>query len=205
MILFTISLLLPAFISAETVYKTRDAEGNIIFSDVPSEGAETIEIEAVQTVNIPAVKEIDNRPAEKLIPEETVYTQFELVSPENDSTIRSNEGIVKVNLQMTPVLDEKHNIVYSMDGKEISSGKYLQLTLSNVDRGTHNISASVMNENDEVIKRSNKLVFHLRKDSKLFKNRNKPDANSDNSTNIVPDSPTAGADPAPASPKIPAL
>lgn len=180
-------------VSAETVYKSRDAEGNIIFSDVPTEGAETIEIQEAQTLNLPAPKRIGERPTTKLSPEKFNYTHFEIINPEHDGTIHSNEGVVNVAAELSPELNEKHVVVFLMDGKELGEGKSLQLAMSNIDRGTHNVTAMIKDEEDKVIKRSNTITFHLRKASTLFKNRNNADANNSNNT------------PAPAAPTLPTL
>lgn len=159
-------------VAAETVYKTRDAEGNIIFSDVATEGAEKIQIQEAQTLNLPMPKRVGERPTTKLSPEAINYSQFKIISPEQDSTIHSNEGTLEVSAILNPALDEKHAIVFLIDGKEISNGKSLQLSLSNLDRGTHGVSAIIKDENNKVLKRTDKVTFHLRKASKLFK---KPD------------------------------
>ncbi len=188
-------------VSAETVYKTRDAEGNIIFSDVQSEGAEKIEIQEVQTINVPKVKGSKDRQTTKLSPEETKYTRLEITSPENDVTIRSNEGIVDINVELTPELNEKHVLAFLMDGKEVGSGKSLQFSLTGLDRGTHTVTAVIKNQKNKVLKQSGKLVFHLRKDSKLFKNR--ATESTPDGAGTVPATPDGGA--VPATPEGPSL
>ncbi len=200
-IFLLLNFLLITFVSAETVYKTRDAEGNIIFSDVQSEGAEKIEIQDAQTINIPKPKNFDNRPTTKLSPQEKIYTQLKIINPENDATIRSNEGKVDIRIEIEPALDSKHKLVVSMDGSEVASGKSLQVPLSGLDRGTHTITAVVKNEKDKVIKQSNTLVFHLHKQSVLFKNR--PDQNTNNTGTVVAPKSDSGA--AAATPIIPSL
>lgn len=92
--------------SAETIYKTRDAEGNIIFTDKPSDGAEEIKIKEAQTLDIPMPVSSGERRTTKLSPDERDYFQFEIVSPEHDSTIHSNEGLVSVAAVLEPDLDD---------------------------------------------------------------------------------------------------
>jgi len=167
-ILLILNLVLISFVSAETAYKTVDAEGNIIFSDVPSYGAEVIEIEEAQTISIPDVNRPKYRPVTKLKPDEIEYTKLVITSPENDVTIRSNEGNVSINVEVEPKIFEDDLLVLFVDGKEVSSGKSLQFSLSNLDRGTHTVNVAVKNKADEFLKHSGKLVFHLRKESKLF-------------------------------------
>ncbi len=177
------------FVYAETVYKTRDAEGNIIFSDVPSEGAETIEIQEAQTVNIPELKRSGNRPTTKLEPKDTVYSKLEILSPEDDMTIHSNEGKVSIKVEVEPVLSEEDYLVLFMDGKEVSSGKSTQILISDLDRGTHSINVVLKNEKDKVLKQSQKLVFHLRKQSRLFKNRGNIDTDTPDNAGVVTEIP----------------
>ena len=176
-------------VSAETVYKTRDAEGNIIFSDMPTEGAEKIKVQEAQTLNLPMPKRLGERPTTKLSPKAINYTEFKIINPQHDSTIHSNEGVINVSTILSPELDEKHSIAFLIDGKKVSEGKSLQLSLNNFDRGTHNVIAMIKDEKDKVIKQSNNITFHLRKASKLFKNR--LNAESANSTgNSVPAAPS---------------
>lgn len=191
-LLLILAFTLSVSVSAETVYKTRDAEGNVIFSDVPSEGAEKIVIEKAQTLNTPIPKRIGDRRTTKLSPEGIKYTQFVIINPENDSTIHSNEGIVNVSAELAPELDDKHAIFFLIDGNEVSEGKSLQLSMSNLDRGTHNVTAVIRDEKNKVIKRTNSITFHLRKASKLFKNR----VNADNINSTDSPATTAPVTPA---------
>jgi len=169
--LFFIGLFFISSVYAETVYKTRDAEGNVIFSDVFSEGSEVIEIKDAQTLHIPEVSTSKNRRTIKLVPKEVEYTQLKIINPQNDATIHSNEGIVTINIEMTPALDEKHLIVLSLDGKEVESGSALEFALAGLDRGMHAVNVAVKNEKGKILKHSGKLVFHLRKKFKFFKNQ----------------------------------
>jgi uncharacterized protein DUF4124 len=199
--LFIINLLILSIVNAETVYKTRDAEGNVIFSDVPADGAEEIEVNEAQTINIPQVKLPENRPTTKLIPKETEYIRLEITNPVNDTTIRSNEGNVSINLEVEPALAEEDVFLLFIDGKEVSSGKAKQFSLSNMDRGSHSVYVAVKNEKDKVLKQSNKLVFHLRKESKLFINRQDDASITPINTGVVTESP----DNSDSSPVIPTL
>lgn len=165
---------------AATVYKNRDAEGNIIFSDIPGEGAEEVIIQEAQTLDIPMPKRTGERRTTKLSPKSIHYTEFKIISPEDDTTIHNNQGIVNISLEMSPELNKKHDIIFLLDGIKVSKGKSLQFATNNIDRGTHSIMAVIKNEMGKVIQQSNKVTFHLRKASKLFKNR--ADADISNST-----------------------
>ena len=164
--LLFISLIIVPLAYAETVYKTVDAEGNIVFSDVPSEGAEEIKIKKAQAINPPKARSFKLSPAED-ISKKFIYTKLAIASPENDSTIHGGEGNVNISVILEPKLQEGDVIVLSMDGKEMLSGKAPQFLLENIDRGTHSISVVVKNEGDKVLKRSAEVIFHVRRTAEL--------------------------------------
>lgn len=167
-ILLVLNLVFFPIASAETVYKTFDAEGNIIFSDVPAEGAEEIEIKEAQILNIPEVKPVKYLSVSE--EEETIqYSRLVISSPENDVTIHSNEGKVGIKIEIEPELFEEDVLVLFLDGNEVESGNSSKFLLSNLDRGTHTVNVVVKNGEEKVLKRSTRIVFHLRKSSKLFK------------------------------------
>ena len=170
--------LLTLSVNAETVYKTVDDEGNIIFTDKPVAGAEEIKIRKTQTVS-PA--KLPSFGKDKMQEESTefTYTSLSLVSPENDSTIHSNEGNLLVTVSLEPTLRKNDELVLSMDGRQLSTGKTTRFSIKNIDRGTHNIEVMVLDENKEQVIKSDTVVFHMRRTSKLT-------PGSDSSSDISP-------------------
>lgn len=166
-ILLILNLVFVPFVFAETVYKTLDDEGNVIFSDVPSEGTEVIKLQKAQTISLPEVKPLEYESLKKET-SENEYNRLVIISPENNATIRSNEGKISIDVEVEPELFEGDLLVLFMDGKEVSSGTSLQFALSDLERGMHTVDVGVKNEKDVFLKRSTKLVFHLRKASLLF-------------------------------------
>lgn len=140
-------LLIPVFLGfffhcsvAETVYKTVDENGNVIFTDKPSEEAETIKIQELEnTINNPNPGKY--KPSSPKL-ESFSYKSFTVTSPENGAGVRSNSGNVSISLSLEPALNPGHKIVISMNGKQIGTG--LSASVQNVDRGTHSISAKVI-------------------------------------------------------------
>lgn len=155
---------------AETVYKTIDKEGNVVFSDLKTHDAEVIEIPDAQVLDIPEVKSFKYAPKkdkQKTLP----YTKLSITSPSNDATIHSNEGNVNININLEPYLNEKDTVFVYLNGKEALNGKKLDFLLTNIDRGTHNIEVAVKNDKKIELIRSASIMFHLRRISKLSPNR----------------------------------
>ncbi len=185
--LFLVTLVFSPFAYAETVYKTVAEEGNIIFSDTHTEGAEAIEIKEAQTITIPETKPFDYIP-EKEKQTDVQYTKLVITSPKNDTTVHSNGGSVSVEVKIEPQLFEKDLIVLFLDGKQVSSGRATQFSLTNIDRGTHIINVAVNNEKDKLLKRSDKVVFHLRRASSLSTARTPKTSTTSRNTNSSPSS-----------------
>jgi Domain of unknown function (DUF4124) len=168
-LLLCINLLLVSIVHAETVYKTVDAEGNTVFSDAKTDGAEVMEIKEAQSINSPAARTFKATPAKEK-QKDPGYTKLVIASPKNDSTIHAGDGNISVAVTLEPALNGKDSMVLFMDGKQVLSGRAPQFSLTNIDRGTHTIDVAVISEDDKVIKRSEKIVLHLRRASRFFPN-----------------------------------
>jgi hypothetical protein len=146
LILSSILILFVSCLAAETVYKTVDEDGNIIFTDKPSETAEEIRIDELQTIDNPNPAKYKASPKPKNI---FKYESFTVTKPEGGAGIRSNSGNVSIVVSLEPGLRSSDKIILLMDGKEIGSG--YSISLQNVDRGTHSISASVVDGNGKTM------------------------------------------------------
>jgi uncharacterized protein DUF4124 len=162
LILISILVLYVSNLSAETVYKTVDEDGKVIFTDKPSEDSEEIKINDLETIKNPNPGKF--RPSEKQPEEpEDYYNSLVITSPKDGEAIRSNIGNVSISLSLSPSLEGGHRIVILLDGKEVGTGT--GVSLQNVDRGTHTITANVIDaEGKKIISTSS--TFSLLRASK---------------------------------------
>ncbi len=146
LILFSLLAFFVCCVGSETVYKTVDDDGNIIFTDKPSKNSEEVKLQELQTIDNPNPIPVRSTPKPRQANEDegSIYKSFFVANPANDSGIRSNNGSVSISISLEPSLRTGHKITILMDGKEVGSGT--SVSLQNVDRGTHNISASVVDE-----------------------------------------------------------
>ena len=139
MMLFAVSLY------AETVYKTVDEDGNIIFTDKPSATSEEIELQELQTIKNPNPAQYQPLPKKSPEPDlSKLYKSLLITNPADGSGLRDNAGNVSISVSLQPSLRPGHSLVITLDDKEIAKGSSLSVSLSNVDRGTHSIGASVI-------------------------------------------------------------
>ena len=129
---------------AETVYKTVDEDGNIIFTDKPSQNSEEIKLKELQTIKNPNPPRYTARPRQPIEDQGTLYKTFIITNPADGSGLRSNTGNITISVMLEPALRANHKIVITLDSKEISNGSAKSVSVQNVDRGTHSIGASVI-------------------------------------------------------------
>ena len=140
-------------------------DGRVIYSDKPPPEAtsgEEVTVEPLQTFSAPPARPLESSSTKKE-PEPQGYEEFKVTSPTNDATIRDNGGNVRVSLSLTPGLQSGHSIEVIMDGKSIGSGKGTTVTLTEVDRGTHTVQATVKDADGKEVARSNSVIFHLKR------------------------------------------
>ena len=153
-------------VQAGKIVKYTLSNGEVIYSDKPPPEAATgeeVTVEPLQTFSAPRTPPLEDPIPSSDEDEATGYEQFTVTSPENDSTIRDNGGNVRVSLNLTPGLRSGHSIEIFMDGQAIGSGSSTSLTLTDVDRGTHTVRATVKDGDGREIARSNSVIFHLRR------------------------------------------
>jgi hypothetical protein len=167
-----IMLLLAGNAHAE-VYKSTNAAGEIVYSDTPTKGAEVMRMPELPTYTPPAVT--PSTAANQKPDETAIYEEFVFLKPADDATIRDNQGIISVELKLTPALRGKrnHRVQFYLDGAAYGEpGSSLRTTMSNVDRGEHSLTASVVDANGEALISTAPVIVHLHRET--INNPNNP-------------------------------
>jgi hypothetical protein len=155
------------------VYKSINAAGEVFYSDTPTQGAEVLEMPELPTYTPPAVTE--SAPATDEPAATAVYSELVFVKPEDDATIRNNQGIINAELALAPALRTRsnHRIQFYLDGEPHGKpGTSIRTTMANVDRGEHSLSASVLDSSGEAVISSDPVIVHLHRET--INNPNNP-------------------------------
>lgn len=139
---------LSAFTSSafsEDIYKWTDEQGNAHYSDQPSEKAKKITIQPITTV--PAVRILPpiTPPQGDTSSEKTNYV-VKITSPQNNTAFHSPSGTVDISVNTTPQLSSSSQLIIRLDGSEVSRGQTTQVSLNNINRGTHSLSAEIIDK-----------------------------------------------------------
>ena len=143
---------------AETVYKSVDEAGNVIFSDRPGAEAETLDLQPAPTIKNPNPPAYRPPPAPVAAP--APYHSLTITSPQNDQGLRSNTGDFSVALSLSPPLKPGHRIIITLDGREIANGAETRATVKNADRGSHILGARVIDAAGQTLITTSS-IFHL--------------------------------------------
>ncbi|OGT78460.1 MAG: hypothetical protein A3I78_04010 [Gammaproteobacteria bacterium RIFCSPLOWO2_02_FULL_56_15] len=156
-----ITLSLPCLITAQTVYRSVDKDGNMVFTDTPVEGAEEIKIKEVQTITLPALPVSSGEVLSTPAPEENPYTSLKIASPGNDEAIRDNTGNLNVIIEINPQLQSMHKLTLYLDGGEYASSSSTTFNLMNLDRGTHQLRVVVQDPVGKILTSTPSITFHI--------------------------------------------
>ena len=172
------SFLFAGSVHAE-IYKTVDADGNVVFTDVPPKDqtkAVVLEIQNTYTPEASAAPQQnserpgdarDEEPEEE--PAAVLYDHIAIVAPQHDAPVRENTGNVTVVVTSNPALDSSrgHSMQILVDGQIAASGQSNSVALTNLDRGTHQLTAQIVDGNGQVVVSSSPITFHMMRYSAL--------------------------------------
>lgn len=149
-------------VAQTNVYKSVNKEGVVEYSDQPREGSEEIKVKNPQSITLPKGVDVFNAPdADKESDNANVYQSIAITQPANDSAFNSGNGQVSISAETTPSLSNNDSIQLVVDGQKYNSNKSGSFSLSNVDRGTHQVQVNVINEAGEILISSDITTFTL--------------------------------------------
>ena len=161
--------------AASRIYKTVDEHGNVVFTDVPpkqGEPAESVAVEAPNTFRAEPETPTTGEQREQWIvePDEDAedadadaisYNAIAITAPGDDEAVRENAGTVTVVARVDPSLRPGHRVRVLLDGNPEQEGRQTNFVLTNVDRGTHALSAEVVDDTGNVLIVSAPSTFHM--------------------------------------------
>jgi hypothetical protein len=159
---------LAAGVLPAQVYRWVDEDGVIHYSDTPHPGAEEVQLpgseppppgagfETAQRTLPTNGEPPDTRPFD--------YQGLRFVAPAPEETLWNIEGQLTVRLDLQPGLRSGHQVRVYFDG-EPRTVNGLQFELEEVWRGTHNLQAEVLNDQGQLMIRSEPIRFYVHQTS----------------------------------------
>lgn len=173
------------------IYRSTDAQGNVIFTDAPSPGATTVDLPPPQVYSAPVIPASNPAPAQSATTS-TPTTTTTATATNNSNPTTPQAPVVYQSLQtsmvttqitrsgdpqsqtfpvavaINPALGTGDKVVLLIDNKptsessDNSSTQYLfTLNLENIFQGTHTAQAQVVDSNANVKIASNSVTFYV--------------------------------------------
>jgi hypothetical protein len=154
------------------VYKSVDAQGNVVYTDDPKGNGEPVKLPPLSTV--PPPKYVTS-PATATLPgpdsQAPFYAQLAITAPAPDETLRDNTGDVTVKVALQPALDKSagHRLQYFLDGQPQGEPSASEKALfQNVPRGAHTVEVAVFDAAGDELQRTPSVRFYLHRESINF-------------------------------------
>ena len=164
-----IILVLIACQAHAEIYKSINADGEVVYSDTPTQGSERLKMPALPTYTPPPVAPPSFTPTQA--PEKKdYYESFVFVSPANEDTVRNNLGILNIQVSVTPALlgRLRHRVQFFLNGEPYGTPVgNTSLTISNLDRGEYTLSAAIVDTDGNVLISTGDIVVHMKRHSIL--------------------------------------
>ncbi|MGQ3889536.1 DUF4124 domain-containing protein [Legionella sp. CNM-1927-20] len=165
------SLLLVNPLCAE-IYKWTDSQGVVHFSDEPHPGAEKVVLPPTQTAppsstNTPTPTNTPTTPAsttntvnsDSLTQPDYTVT---ITQPQNDATIRNNQGYVSVAVNVEPEIQKGVMLQLIFDNQPLGEPQASKnFILNNINRGAHTLAVQLIGANGDVLSTSDVVTFYM--------------------------------------------
>jgi hypothetical protein len=174
--LLLIAGLMIGLAAAADVFRWVDENGQVNYSDRPHDGAEEIELMDVQTFSAPATsrRPPDSSGSESESEPSFRYELLEITRPAQEEVLWNIEGQLDVSAQLVPRLQRGHSLRWILDGQAVKglSPSSTRVRLSEVYRGSHNLSVEVLDRSGTNVIRSQPVSFSVQQTS--IQNPNNP-------------------------------
>lgn len=162
------------------IYQSTDANGNVVFSDTPSQGATQVTLPRGMTFapaySIPLPSNImtpQSRPITNKQGSAIPLIELSLLTPNEGTTLRNTQGNVPVTwaVKTSPEYDRNQAITFQifLNNDIVKQTTATNVTLNNVERGEHEIYLIATDQSGKQIAVSSSHTIFVHQNSQLFR------------------------------------
>jgi hypothetical protein len=158
-----LGLLVAATVLGGPAYKSIGPDGTVTYSDRPMPNAEEVRLPEPSSYAPPALPQSGGRAASPAAPVSGgEYSNFAVVTPKNEETLHNRDRWVDVDLSLDPGLLEGDSFTLILDGAQLAKGlRTKQIRLTDVQRGPHQLEASILDASGQEVLRTAPIRFYL--------------------------------------------
>lgn len=178
----TVTLLIvlttPLLAQAE-IYKTIDKNGNVVFTDTPTQGAQAVDEKPIMTMPaLPQQVIKDSRKTGedkngKSVGNEPKAYKIKIGRPLANETIQHGTEKFKADLTLEPSLWSLHHLEIQLDGKPLPRDSlHPEIDPGALDRGQHRLAVQVVDAKKKVLSEAS-VDFFVQQPSQLLRKPSK--------------------------------
>lgn len=158
------------------VFTYIDAQGNRVFTDQPgTRNAKRVPLATSNRMSANPNGAAPMTSAKNQAKPLFHYDMLRVLVPDPDATIRSTAGELIVSVTSEPGLQQGHRYRLLLDGQPTAEpGPSPVFALSNIDRGSHQLSVEILDEQGRTVERTANQPFHMQRISLAQKRQVKP-------------------------------
>lgn len=159
-LIFILALLasLPAL--ATEIYKTRDSQGNVVYTDRPPAGnSEQINLPPINTLS-PAGQTATPQ-ATRSDPVASEGYNINLLSPREGITIPPGQRDLAIAVGLSPALADNHWLLYFINDELIEETQSTSIIVREIPRGTHRIAVDAIDGDGKLLGQSEVVEVHV--------------------------------------------
>jgi hypothetical protein len=173
--LLMLAVVTPA--GATDIYKTIDANGQIIYTDrPPTPDAKPISLRELSVVEAPAYSQPrrespDSAQDDQMSMNELrfMYRDFKLVSPAPEQNFWGTGQVATIAWDAGAPLQQGMSVVYFVNGQAVSDPTTAStFSTEPMDRGEHTARVDLLGPNEQVIASAGPVTFFVKQNSRLF-------------------------------------
>lgn len=169
-VLLAVAVFIPA-VAVGDIYRHVDEDGNVSYSDEPRDDGERVNVEdsgssvEFRTPDMP--EPVTNR-EESETDDESRFPDLRIVKPEDEGTVRDNQGLVDVRAAIDKRLPQGYRFQFLLDGSpEGESTQSPQTQLTGVNRGEHTVQVRIVDPGGTSVAESEAVTFYMHQASRL--------------------------------------
>jgi hypothetical protein len=149
---------------AQDVYQTKDAQGNVIYTDKepPGGGGRKLTLPPVNVLDPAKQMDLDIQP--KADSSSFTYRALEVTSPQDNQTIFIATSNLPIAVKVIPPLnwELEHRLQILLDDQVLTENQQ-NYVLEDADRGSHVIAARILDKNRQLVIESKPVTVHIQK------------------------------------------
>lgn len=153
---------------AQQIYKKRNADGSVTYTDQKQSGAEEVKVETVVSEFVTVKRAESSIDTDTLERADAVTASVNITSPRHEQTIRDNEGNVTVSWQdQAKNLEGDPQFKLYFNNQLTYEGPANSITMSGLPRGEHRLMVRMFDARGNTLAQSSTVTFFLHQASVL--------------------------------------